>query len=201
MTWIIILTNFHQFPFISLNKTALAELPAPIVQNSMIAPVRLPTACGEHLDNQNVVAAGRGLISAAGERDQHLRYATLRTMPRHLCYNAASRAIHPKSLICALSQTGQYVYSGDSGGPLVLQKDYTLIGVASFVQKFDHTRMERPSIHNQAFQNIYHYFDWIARVTGIPLPVCSPSISAFSTWEGVKVKNRYPVSWEDLQDY
>lgn len=165
----------------------------------MIAPVRLPTNCGQNLDYQNVVAAGRGLISTDGSRDSLLRYATFRTMPRHLCYDAASRAIHPKSLICALSEKDQYVYSGDSGGPLVLQKDYTLVGVASFVQKFDRIHMAQQSIHNQAFQNIHFYFEWISRITGIQLPVCSPSIATFSSWEGVKVKNRYPVSWEDLQ--
>lgn len=178
--------------FWSFFYKALISLRGPIPSSAFIAPAQLPNDCGNVLDNQAAIAAGRGIISTNGTLDRRLRYATLQTMPRHICHKVTNRNIQPTSLICAISKSGQYVYDGDSGGPLIRQSDSTLIGVASFVKKMDNTNIGGNLVVNQFFQNIHFHFTWISNITGLPLPACSRPIPAFSSWEGLRIRKIEP---------
>lgn len=188
---------FYSSKFSSLQfhaKTALALLPGPIQPSPFVRPVKLPSDCGESLANEIALVAGRGVTSIDGSRDRRLRYATLKTLPRHVCYKTTHPSIHPKSLICAVSiDDGQFAYSGDSGGPLMRQRDNTLIGIASFVRQAESKPIDginTKSVRSQAFQNVHFYFPWISRITGIRVPVCSRPRPVSSEWGGVKLSRR-----------
>lgn len=171
---------------------ALISLRGPIPPNPFMAPAQLPNDCGNVLDNQAAVAAGRGIISTNGTLDRRLRYAALQTAPRHICHKVANPNLQPTSLICAISKSGQYVYNGDSGGPLIRQRDSTLIGVASFVRKMVNTEIEGNFVVNQFFQNIHFHFNWISNITGLELPACSRPFPVFSSWEGIRIRKINP---------
>lgn len=166
---------------------ALISLRGPIPPSRFIAPAQLPNDCGNVLDNQAAIAAGRGIISTNGTLDRRLRYATLQTMPRHICHKVTNQNIQPASLICAISKSGQYVYDGDSGGPLIRQSDSTLIGVASFVRKLANADIEGNFVVKQFFQNIHFHFNWISNITGLELPTCSRPPPAYSSWDGIRI--------------
>lgn len=61
-----------------------------------------------------------------------------------------------------------------SGGPLLRRDDNTLIGVAAYVKlnRDDWENHSKFNVELQAFTRIHFYFDWIARITGIELPIC-----------------------------
>lgn len=185
-------SEFFLFRFHAI--TALALLPGATQPSPFVRPAKLPSDCGDSLANEIALVAGRGVISTDGSRDRRLRYATLKTLPRHVCYKTTHPSIHPKSLICAVSiDDGQFAYSGDSGGPLMRQRDNTLIGIASFVRQADSKHIDGINtklVRSQAFQNVHFYFPWISRITGIRVPVCSRPKPVSSEWGGVKLSRR-----------
>lgn len=183
---------FSFFRFYS--QTALARLPGPVPPSAFVRPALLPSDCGDNLANEIALVAGRGVISTDGSRDKRLRYATLKTLPRHVCYKTTNPISHPKSLICAVSiDDGKFAYNGDSGGPLIRQRDNALIGIASFVRKVDKAHIDGTDakfVKSQAFQNVHFYFPWISRITGIKVPACPHPKPVTSKWGDVRLDRK-----------
>lgn len=82
--------------------------------------------------NIDVIAMGFGITDDDGHSPQHLRYASLKTLPFKVC-----RATYPDieyyAVICANNvKEHQSICAGDSGGPLVTSANGILVGITSF---------------------------------------------------------------------
>lgn len=93
-------------------------MPRPIVANDFVRPVKLPTDCGNDLENIAVVAAGKGQPSIRQEFIRNstlLMHAYLDTTSTRACMQALDNPTHPDSIICVKPANGQSVSGGDSG--------------------------------------------------------------------------------------
>lgn len=101
-----------------LPLTALIELSTPIDLSLSIQPVKLPTDCGDNIDdNVKVVASGNGMMAfeCIENSDTTLKEVNLTTLPYHVCRRLAQHTDEVRSVICANSQNMQSTYRGDSG--------------------------------------------------------------------------------------
>lgn len=173
------------------------ELLEPIKSNPHVQPIKLPTDCGELLENEKVTTVGRGPSSLdTNDNDKTLRYAEMLTLSSVACFTKIKRPnFESKSVICAESATPeQFLLGGDSGtfpviqtnlvkvsmstfilfilgGPLIRGSDNTLIGITSFSQYYiDWLKGQQGA--NQVFTSIHYHFDWISQKTGLQLPLC-----------------------------
>lgn len=91
------------------------KLPRKPVISPFIQPIRLPTECGENLENIEVVAIGNGMPSYSedGSQMQHI-YQT--TMTFEDCERMERRHEMQLTIICTFANASHSIYLGDSGG-------------------------------------------------------------------------------------
>lgn len=84
----------------------------------MAQSIRLPSDCGENIDNYvNAVAPGNGMTTFTGgnKHDTTLREVNVTTVPYGICEKLADHMIGIKTIICGSSQSNQSTFHGDSG--------------------------------------------------------------------------------------
>lgn len=87
----------------------------------------LPTDCGEHLENEHIIAAGNGQKSFSHETgfDPKLRHIFLQALPDNVC---VGQGFPPDSVICAVPKDAKSVGRGDSGNLIqnyIINSSYT----------------------------------------------------------------------------
>lgn len=184
--------NDFQFHFFFL--LALIKLPRKVQFSNYIQPVRMPSTCMVPQKTE-IYAMGNGRISTNGDTSEQLLFATLETLPLHVCWRKYPILFLRKSIVCAIDKENyQSVCDGDSGGPLVMKSDGTLIGITTFVAQgnassfdayghfyeiqcslifliYSKTEGCNPELP-QVFSNIITHLKWIKQETGLDLPDC-----------------------------
>lgn len=174
------------------NDIALIKLSTEVKFSNYIQPVRLPTSCNVPTKTE-IYAMGNGMINTIGDVSKQLLFATLQTIPVHVCWWKYPILFLRQSFICAIdkSENLQSVCMGDSGGPLVTKTDGTLIGVTAFVAQGKTRAFSIEIIHKisfpfsihsktegcdadkpQIFTNLISHLAWIKENTGLDLPNC-----------------------------
>lgn len=146
------------------NDIALIRLPEKEKLTRSIKPVQL-SACQfrKYID---VIAIGSGsTILNTYEMAPNLQYAHLKTISMEMCIKCYPFLNEECDLICAWSPNNSSIYRGDSGGPLIKANDGTLLAISNFGN-------QKNSDKNipQAFTFLQCHFDWISKMTGLPLP-------------------------------
>lgn len=88
----------------------------------------MPRMC-EVPQKTKMYAVGNGRINTHSDISKQVLFATLETVPLHVCWRKYVMLFLRKSIVCAMDKSNyQSICDGDSGGPIT-KLDGTLIGV------------------------------------------------------------------------
>ncbi|XP_060651568.1 chymotrypsin-2-like, partial [Drosophila nasuta] len=118
-----------------INDIALIRLPADLLFDEYIQPVKLPDA-DELYENESAVVSGWGQTTFNGPQSNHLQYYNVTVFSNEKCKNLmiTLSMIFPTSFIC-LKPSQSTPCHGDSGGLLAIRNEdesHTLLGLTSF---------------------------------------------------------------------
>lgn len=100
----------------SPKSTALLKLPEATKKTRSSQPAKLPTDCGNDLENVPVTAVGTGRSSFFhSDWETGLRHVHLQTLTNTECKQQSRHLAKSEAIMCTKSIGGQTTFSGDSG--------------------------------------------------------------------------------------
>ncbi|XP_072369749.1 suppressor of tumorigenicity 14 protein homolog [Scyliorhinus torazame] len=151
----------EQFNNITMDyDIALIELSDPVVFNSYVQPVCLPSVLHVFPANRKCYITGWGLVQEKGQLPTILQKAEVRIINQTTCINFIGNIVSSR-MLCAGYLTGHVdACEGDSGGPLACEEPsgkWFLAGIVSWGQGCG--RYGHPGVYTR----ITKFGDWIQR--------------------------------------